>query len=100
MPKPKATWGLLVRADVEDLGVVEDSWVAVGGAVEQQKLVACANVLPVQLVVDRGSAAHVRDRRHPADELLDRDRVEQLGLIEQESSADPVAGRGRESSIR
>ena len=62
----------------------------------QQQLVALADLLAVQLVVLGGGPAHVEDRRHPADELLDRGRR----AAAPGARAGSGAGRGCRASSR
>ena len=60
--------------DVEPVGFGEDVLVAVGRRVEEHQLVAFVQQLPAELDVLGHGAAHVLDRRHPTQQLLDGDR--------------------------
>lgn len=46
---------------------------AIGGGIEEEQLVSFAEVLPSELDVGRERTSHVLHRRHPAQELFDRD---------------------------
>src|SRR5690606_36016094 len=59
-----------VAADVEDLGVLEDGGVAVGGAVEDDDLVVFLDVLAAEHLVAGGGAAEEVDGGDPADDLV------------------------------
>ena len=93
-----------LAGDVEALGVVEVGLVEVGAFVEEHDLVASVQLAAVERRVLGECAAHVLDRRHPPQHLLDGDghRREVIGKalvlagIEQQllhASADDVAGR-------
>jgi len=68
--------------DVESLRRVEHGLVAIRRRVHEQELVARLHRCATDLGVAGRRAAHVEDRRDPADELLHRDR-QQRGLVEQ-----------------
>src|SRR3954452_6182804 len=59
---------------VEASGVIEVRRIAVGRAVEEYHLLAGTDRHAADVVVASGHAAHVVNRCHPADELLDRYR--------------------------
>ena len=70
-----------IAPHVEALRVVEHSRVAVGGAVEEDEPVAFVEVLARQGERAGHRAAHERDRRRDADDLLDRGGGERVDVV-------------------
>ena len=100
MPKPKATCRLWARVTSRTSGSLEGPGVTVGRRVQQEQLVALADLLAVELVVVRRRAAHVEHRRDPADELLHGRGGQELGIGRAGAAAVRAGGPARGSSSR
>ena len=76
-PSPKARCcRAFARSMRNSFGALEDGLVAVGGHVPHDDLVALRDLLAGELRVPRRGAAHVRERRLPADDLAHHVRDE------------------------
>ena len=70
MPKPKDRWMSRPRPiDDKTVWIVDLTRVAVARDVPQNHPVAALNLLTMQVVVGRGGAGHVCQRRLPANDL-------------------------------
>src|SRR3546814_8088913 len=58
--------------DDDPVGILEHGLVAIGREIPQRQLVALADFLPLDLIILRRGAAHMRERSLPADDLLRR----------------------------
>ena len=115
-PMPKARCSLGVRPTSKRSASRKDLLVAVRRRVEDDDLVALADLLAAELGVARRGAAEVHDRRHPAQHLLDRGRQQRqvgeqaralLGVLDQRQHAAGdqvarglVAGHGEQQEER
>ena len=71
-PPPKPRWRFGRRETSNSHGTLEHLVVAVARVVEEHDLLACRDLLTVQLHLAGGGAAKRHHRRRPADELLNR----------------------------
>src|SRR5215469_3237828 len=83
-PRAESEVAVAWPGHVQRVRVGKGARVTVGRPVQQHDLVAGTDLLAVPVMGARRRAAHVQDRGHPADELLDRGRGEQPGALDQD----------------
>ena len=95
--EPEAEMVVRGSPDVEAVRLVEDRLVAVGGAVEEDDLVAGPDELAVELDVPGGGAGHVVDGAGPADDFLDGGIERPVRIVPEYRPLVGVLGEGQEA---